>query len=222
MPASGVTRAAAIAGLASMVLALGTSSAYAARNQAAESHVSENANAALRALADRAKPASASDDEFRRIIARMADMQRIAITVLGSYGRGMRDDPALQARWIAAFEDHAVAVYESQLSRYARSQLKVTGSTEFVSGRDVVVHSEMKSPVTGRILSLQWRLRQRDAGWKVLDISFVADGNEIWLAQQQQQEFALQLDRLNGNIDALIVEVRAKTASLRQRRSASE
>lgn len=215
-----VTRAGAIAGLLSLAMLITARPAGAASNDAAEQHVLINANAALTALADRSIGVAAREAAFRSIIVQMADVPRIAAFVLGRAGLRVRNDPALRALWLEAYEDHAIAVYRDQLERYAGSRLQVTGSLERVAGRDVVVRSEIRSPVSGRLLSLQWRLLLGENGWKVTDVSFVADGNEIWLAQQQQSEFALQLDRSNGDVSALIASVRERTADLRRRAAA--
>jgi hypothetical protein len=43
------------------------------------------------------------------------------------------------------------------------------------------------------------------------------EGNQIWLAQQQQRDFLAALDRNNGDIRALMTDIRGLTASLRQR-----
>ncbi len=216
-----VTRSVVLAALAGVAVLIAASPAAAARNEVAEQHVLTHANAALDALADRSASHSAREAAFRTSITQMADVPRIATFVLGRYGVRVRSDPALHALWLQAFEDYTLAVYQDQLNRYAGSQVRITGSLERVQGRDVVVRSEMTSPVSGRILTLQWRVLQGANGWRVTDVSFVADGNEIWFAQQQQSEFALQLDRTNGDINALISGVRARTADLRQRALAS-
>jgi hypothetical protein len=54
-------------------------------------------------------------------------------------------------------------------------------------------------------------------GWKVVDVSLVIEGNEIWLAQQQQRDFLAELDRNNGDIPALIRMVQGMTTSMRAR-----
>ena len=54
------------------------------------------------------------------------------------------------------------------------------------------------------------------SGWKVVDVSLVLDGNQIWLAQQQQSEFLAVLGRNNGNIRALMSDLRDRTNTMRQ------
>jgi ABC-type transporter MlaC component len=64
---------------------------------------------------------------------------------------------------------------------------------------------------------VQWRLLRSGDAWKVVDVSLILEGNQIWLAQQQQRDFLAQLDRNNGNIRSLMTELRTVTASMRER-----
>lgn len=189
--------------------------AHAARNESAETYVQTSAQAALTSLANR-RP-GASNATFTGLMERFADMPRIANYVLGRYGTQLRSDAALRTDWNRTFQDYAIAVYEDQLDAYSRSTLRVIGSTERTPGRDVVVISEMTPRGASRPLRVQWRVLRSGEVWKVVDVSLVLEGNEIWLAQQQQRDFLAALDRNNGNIRALMTQVQGQTAAMRQR-----
>lgn len=214
-----LTRAGAIAAFLSFAFVAGAPASMAAGSVAAEQHVLTNANAALAVLANRSISTTAREEAFRDVIDRMADVRSIATFVLGRYGGSVRDDAALRAAWTDAFGGYAFAVYQEQLARYAGGQVRITGSIERVAGRDVIVRSEIPARSNGRPLLLQWRLLYGDVGWRVVDVSFVTDGSEIWLAQQQRNEFMLQLDQSRGDMRALITSVRARTVELRRQRS---
>jgi ABC-type transporter MlaC component len=64
---------------------------------------------------------------------------------------------------------------------------------------------------------VQWRLLRSGAVWKVVDVSLLIDGNEIWMAQQQQRDFLAALDRNSGDIRALMVQIRGQTSAMRDR-----
>ena len=196
------------------VAALATApAAYAARNAEAEAYVQTNAASALQAL--NSAPATRSQT-FSTLMQRFADMPRIATFVLGRYSGSLRTDAALRADWNRVFQAYAIASYETNLTRYSGRAINVTNSVERVPGRDVVVRTEV-AQANGRALPVQWRLLNSGAGWKVVDVSLVLDGNEIWLAQQQQAEFLASLDRLNGNVRGLMTELETRTAQMRQR-----
>jgi phospholipid transport system substrate-binding protein len=210
------TRASVLAALVGASVLAVAPSAHAARNADAEQYVQEHASAALRTLGDRSLSLAERRRTFDQLMARFADMPRIANFVLGRYGAQLRADPALRSEWQRTFEDYSVAVYEARLAALNGSAIRVTDSIERVPGRDVIVISEIQPRTGGRALPVQWRLLRSGNVWKVVDVSLILDGNQIWLAQQQQSEFLAVLGRNNGDIRVLMGDLRQSTASLRQ------
>ena len=211
------TRAAFLSGVLSAGLLAVAPAAHAARNTDAEGYVQQNATSALRTLADRNLSSTQRRQTFDRLMAQFADMPRIAHFVLGRYGAQLRADAALRSEWTSTFQDYAIAVYEVRLGNFSGSAIRVTGSVERVPGRDVIVTSELNPRDGGRPMTVQWRLLRTGEAWKVVDVSLILEGNEIWLAQQQQRDFLAQLDRNNGDIRALMTTIRGQTASMRER-----
>lgn len=212
-----ISRAALLAGMLGVGLLAAAPNAYAARNSEAESYVQSNATEALRTLGDRSMSANQRRSTFNTLMAQFSDMPRIANFVLGRYSAQLRADTALRTEWTRAFQDYAIAVYEDRLGRFSGSAIRVTGSTERVAGRDVIVTSEIAPRDGGRAMTVQWRLLRSGNAWKVVDVSLLLDGNQIWLAQQQQRDFLAELDRNNGDIRALMTDIRGSTTAMRQR-----
>jgi phospholipid transport system substrate-binding protein len=212
-----LTRSAFIAAVLGLGVGAAPSPALAARNADAEAYVQENAAAALRTLGDRNVSAAQRQQTFNQLMARFADMPRIANFVLGRYGVQLRSDAALRSEWTRAFQEYAIAVYEAQLDRYNGGIVRVTGSVERTPGRDVIVSSQITPRGASRALPVQWRLLRSGAVWKVVDVSLLIDGNEIWMAQQQQRDFLAALDRNSGDIRALMVQIRGQTSAMRDR-----
>ena len=212
-----LTRAAFLSGVLSAGLLAAAPAAYAARNTDAESYVQQNAASALSTLGDRNLSSTQRRQTFDRLMTQFADMPRIAHFVLGRYGAQLRADAALRSEWTSTFQDYAIAVYEVRLGNFSGSAIRVTGSVERVPGRDVIVTSELNPRDGGRPMTVQWRLLRTGEAWKVVDVSLILEGNEIWLAQQQQRDFLAQLDRNNGDIRALMTTIRGQTASMRER-----
>ena len=196
-------------------------SALAARDTAAETYVQQNASQALQTLGNRGVSAAERRRLFDVLMRQFSDMDRIAMFVVGRYSTQLRGDPALRQQWVNTFKDYAVAVYEDQLTAYSGSNIRVTGSTERIPGRDIVVNSEI-TPRGQRALPVQWRLLRSGDAWKVFDVSLIFEGgNQIWLAQAQQLDFLSQLDQNHGDMRGLIARVRETTASLRQHAQAT-
>lgn len=212
-----ITRAAFFAGMLGLGALIAAPPAHAARNAEAERYVQESASAALRTLGDRAMSSSQRRQTFDRLMTQFADMPRIASFVLGRYGAQLRSDAALRNEWNQTFREYSMAVYEDRLDSYSGAAIRVTDSVERVAGRDVIVSSEIQPRGASRPLPVQWRLLRSGDAWKVVDVSLVLEGNQIWLAQQQQSEFLAVLGRNNGDIRALMNNLRQVTASMRQR-----
>lgn len=212
-----MTRAAFFAGMLGIGVLAAAPNAYAARNAEAERYVQENATAALRTLGDRSISTAQRRQTFDQLMAQFADMPRIANFVLGRYGAQLRSDAALRNEWNQTFQEYSIAVYETRLEAYNGAAIRVTDSVERVAGRDVIVTSEIQPRGGGRAMPVQWRILRSGAGWKVVDVSLILEGNQIWLAQQQQSEFLATLGRNNGDIRALMANLRQMTASMRQR-----
>lgn len=218
MTARSLTRAAFLAALASLAALAAAPEAQAARNADAEGYVQENATAALRTLGDRTISATQREQTFYRLMAQFSDMPRIAVWVLGRYGPQLRADATVRTEWTRAFQDYAIATYEDRLERFSGSAIRVTGSTELVPGRTVDVVSEVIARGQTRPMVVRWRLNRTGEVWRVFDVQVEFDnGDAIWLGQRQQADFLAALDSNNGDIRALITDVRRLTASMRQR-----
>ncbi|MEZ5995416.1 MAG: ABC transporter substrate-binding protein [Hyphomonadaceae bacterium] len=214
MTAPSLTRAALLAGLAGFGLLAAAPEAHAARNPEAERYVQQNAAATLNALGGGTMNMGQRQQTFERLMTQFADIQRIAIFVVGRYGAALRADPALRRDWIAAFQDYAIATYEDQFEGFSGAAITVTGSVERVAGSDVVVTSTIRPPGQTQ-QTVQWRVIRSGEVWKVVDVA--AGRDQVWLAQFQQRQFLSALNDNQGDIRALISDVRQQTSLMRQR-----
>ena len=212
--ARSVTRATFLTGLAGLGAFALAPNAHAARNTDAENYVQRNATAALAALGNSSVSSAQRQQQFQRLMVQFADMQRIAIYVVGRYRSALMSDAALRRDWVAAFQDFAVATYEDQFESMSGASIRVIGSEERIPGRDAVVDSLVRPP-RGEAMRVQWRVLHSNNAWKVIDVAVGRDG--VWLGQIQQRQFLAQLEASRGDSRALINDVRGRTASMRQR-----
>lgn len=207
-----VSRANFLSGLLGLGALAVAPNAHAARNSDAETYVQTNATAALAALGQ--ANATQRRAQFQRLMAQFADMDRIATYMVGRYSPQLRADATLRRDWLAAFQDFAMATYEDQFQTLSGGAVRVTNSEERIAGRDIVVDSQIR-PAAGQAMRVQWRVLRAGAGWKVVDLAVGRDG--VWLGQIQQRQFLAQLDQNNGDMRALIADVRGRTTTMRQR-----
>lgn len=157
---------------------------------------------------------------FADLIGAFVDLRRISTFVLGRYAAQLRSDPALLSEWTRTFNAFATANYQARLDRFRGRSLRLTGSMIRIADRDVVVNSQLHGGSSRDPTLLRWRVMRDETGWKVVDMSVVLSGDEIWLAQQQRIDFVTWLDQNGGDLRALFARVRQNT-SLIENRAAS-
>lgn len=189
-------------------LLLVPSLAYAA--SPAESFVAQNIQKGLQILSDKSISFSQRSDRFRDFLTSLTDARRIGMFTLGPAARSA--PKADVDAFVSAFHDFAVAVYQSQLSRYSGQTLKVTGSMERRPG-DYIVNTVMIDPNAQGQQPLEVAFRIGDEGghFVVLDVSVAG----IWLAIEERDQFTAFLSEHHNNVAALVAHIRQLTQQMR-------
>ena len=127
------------------------------------------------------------------------DIDAIVRQVLGSAWR--RATPEQRSAFKAAFQTFIMNTYAKQLLTYSDEKLTVLPvPADAVQTGYVMVRTQIQSG-SGPAIAVDYRLRQKDAAWKIVD--FTVEG--ISLVINYRQSFAGQIRRngLNAVIDAL-------------------
>ncbi len=205
------------AAFATLAVAVAVTPTPAQADPSAEAYVARDGNAAIASLSNRALSPAARQAQFRTLMLQLADVPSISAYVLGpNAARRLRADPALNAEWQAVFVDYCVAVYEDQLDQFRGNEMRVTGSTDRVPGRDVVVKTMITPRGTTTPMLVEWRVVKRGTAWKTVDASLVIGDSRIWLAQRQKVDFEETLGT-RADVPALIRQIRQQTANMRAR-----
>ena len=181
-----------------LAMPLLTGPAAAATNPA-EEYVGDNIHKGLDILNNKGLSVDQRRGQFEQFLLGLTDMKRIAVFTLGNYRRSA--SPADVDAFNAAFQNYAVAVYQSYFAKYAGQTLKVTGSTERAPG-DFIVATALIDPNdhSGQPpLEVDFRVRT-DAGKPVV-VDFSVAG--IWLALEERDQFTAFLGQNGGNIKLL-------------------
>jgi ABC-type transporter MlaC component len=179
--------------------------------------VESNIREALSSLGAGAAGSTQRGERFRALMGRFADINAISTNVLGRYAGGLRNDAALRRDWEAAFTEYAFATYEDQLDRFRGFTVRANGETINRPNQDAIVSTLLTPANGGRPVTVQWRMLNRGAGWRVYDVLVNLRGNELWLGLRQKRQFEAELDKTRGDIRALIAVVRQDTANIRAR-----
>src|ERR1700744_236117 len=174
--------------------------ALAAANPA-EQFVQDNIHKGLELLNNKQLSADQRRTQFQGFLLGLTDMKRIADFTLGQYRRSA--SPADLAAFESAFQNYAVAVYQSYFAKYAGQSLKVTGS-QTRAADDFIVATQLIDPNDNsgqQPLEVDFRVRT-DGGGKpvVVDCSVAV----CRLALEERDQFTAFLGQNNGNIHTLI------------------
>lgn len=171
----------------------------AAATNPAEQFVGDNIHKGLDILNNKALSAEQRRAQFEQFLLGLTDMKRIAVFTLGNYRRSASE--ADQEAFTAAFQNYAVAVYQSYFAKYAGQTLKVTGSTQR-SPDDFIVATALIDPndKSGQPpLEVDFRVRTDTGKPVVVDFSVAG----IWLALEERDQFTAFLGQNGGNLRTL-------------------
>jgi phospholipid transport system substrate-binding protein len=172
----------------------------AAATTPAETFVQDNMHVGLDILNNKSLSTDARRTQFANFLLSLTDMKRIADFTLGQYRRGA--SPADLAAFDTAFQNYAVAVYQSYFAKYAGQTLKVTNS-QARTADDFIVATQLIDPKdhSGQA-PLEVDFRVRTDGGKPVVTDFSVAG--IWLALEERDQFTSFLGQNGGNLHALI------------------
>ncbi|MDE0799591.1 MAG: ABC transporter substrate-binding protein [Rhodospirillaceae bacterium] len=142
---------------------------------------------------------------FRTLFNDSFDIPAISRFVLGRAWRRASD--AEKQDFLAVFEDVIVYTWSRRFRQYMGQTIKVLGtSPDGDTGTlvdSVIVHLE------GQTISVQWRLRQRGEGLRIVDI--IIEGISMVITYRQDYTSVI---RQNGGIQGLLTELRKQAAEM--------
>jgi phospholipid transport system substrate-binding protein len=167
----------------------------------ADALITGNIQTGLGILGDTRLSEAERKAQFQAFLLGVTDMKRIALFTLGPYADSASD--ADKAAFIAAFQDYAVAVYQSWLAHYCGHTLAVRRSYERAPG-DVIVVTDMTTPGTAQPLEIDFRVRTDSDKPQIVDFNVAG----MWLALVERDDFSAVLGRSKGDVAALTAHLR--------------
>lgn len=140
-----------------------------------------------------------TNTEIDRLLADV-DVDGIARFALGKYFK--RIEAAEYETYEDAFRTYLRGQMRDHLLRFAGGEMKVEDENQ--RGNQVIVETRV-ARADGETLDVNWRLRNSDAGWEVIDV----EAMNVWLAIEQRAQFQAELDKSGGDMSALIATLRA-------------
>lgn len=179
--------------------------AFAQAANPAESFIQQNVDRGYQILNNRGLSAAQRREQFRSFLLSLTDLRRIGMFTLGQYANGA--SPGDLDAFEHAFEDYAVAVYETRLGKYAGQTLKVTGS-QVRAPDDVIVNAVVTAQDAGQPpIRVAFRVRKTPDGRPIIT-DMEVEG--IWLALSERSDFTGFLQQHGGSIPQLTDHLRAQ------------
>ena len=187
--------------LVTLALAVSVLAPAAEASTQGEQFIANNVQRGLTILNDRALSDAQRREQFSRFLLNLTDMKRIALYTLGQYRRGATQNDLEQ--FSSAFQEYAVAVYQSYFARYSGQTLRVVGSAPGSSSTNEIVRTVLIDPNdrTGQPPpEVDFRVYFDRGAPTVLDFSY----GGIWLAETERNDFTGFLGQNGGDIHALV------------------
>lgn len=143
-------------------------------------------------------------ERFRDLFNEGFDIPAISRFVLGRSWRQAKDDE--KGAFIDIFEDVIVYTWSRRFSEYDGQTIKVQATSP--DGETGTLVDSVVVDDKGQTVAVQWRLRQRDEGLRIVDV--IVEG--VSMAITYRQDYASVI-RQNGGMQGLLDELRKQVAA---------
>jgi len=139
---------------------------------------------------------------FEKMLNNNFDKKLIHRAVLGRAAKGASEEELI--RFGKAFDKHIIKVYASQLGVYS-NQLFIIDKAFKKGKKDTIVSSHIEHE-TAPPLRIDWRLRDRGEGTKIIDIAIEG----VSLLATKRADFGASIKK--GGLHSLIIDLETKNA----------
>jgi len=135
------------------------------------------------------------------------DFETLSRLTLGQYWRGLT--PAQQADFVQEYKKHLATTYGHTTDEYTDEDIAIAGERQETNGDATVLTRIIgtKDGTRQEIAKVEYRLRQKEGAWKVIDVTI--DGVSL------MANFRAQFQEImaNGGIDRMMKLLRDKNAA---------
>jgi phospholipid transport system substrate-binding protein len=154
---------------------------------------------AIAQLAGKQIPEEEERQRFRDLLNQYFDIDAIGKFTVGRAYWGSAS-PEQQKEFLALYETQVTNAYAKRFQNYSGQQFKVISAKKEDGDNDTIVNSEVTQPSGGAPISVEWRVRPENGGFKIADVVIAG----ISMAVTDRQQFDAVIQRGGGTIQALI------------------
>ncbi len=161
---------------------------------------------AIAQLTDETLPLSERKARFRVLFRENFDVPAVGRFVLGRYWRKAK--PATREAFLSVFEEVMIQRFAPRFAGYAETKFEIRRVRALDQPGQFVIRSRI-SPDRGEPIEIDWRVRERDGHFKILDVI----GEGISMALTLRSEYASAIKDSGGRVEGLIDSLRAQVES---------
>jgi phospholipid transport system substrate-binding protein len=161
-------------------------------------------DAVIAVLQEKNLSADAKREKIRGIVEGYVDFQTMSRLVLARNWNGL--DDAKKKAFVEEFKQHLSVTYGKNVETYNNEKVQITGDRDEGRG-DWTVQTKILRPQGGGDILVDYRLRQLNGEWKVIDLVI----ERVSLVSSFRSQF--QEVMANGGIDRLLELLREKNAA---------
>ena len=181
-----------------------------AADEKPETFIASLANTAIRDLTDASVSRDVRIERLEQIMAEKFAAKSIATWILGRHWKPATEEQ--RDRYLSVYARLMTESYVDRFTRYNGENLEVLRASAQGS-KESIVKTIMQRPGGFDPIKIDWRVRNSDGKWKVLDI--LVEG--VSMAQAQRSDFASSLRRLRGDMDAFLDELEQRANEVASR-----
>jgi phospholipid transport system substrate-binding protein len=189
------------------LLSLGTLAVTAGGAVAANSPkevVRQLSDAVIAVLQEKDLSADAKREKIRGIVVGYVDFQTMSRLILARNWNGL--DDAKKKEFVDEFKQNLSVTYGKNVETYNNEKVQITGDRDEGRG-DWTVQTKILRPQGGADILVDYRLRQLNGEWKVIDLVI----ERVSLVSNYRSQFQEVI--ANGGIDHLLQLLREKNAA---------
>jgi len=158
---------------------------------------------AIAQLTDESLPLPERKARFRVLFRENFDVPAVGRFVLGRYWRKAK--PETQDAFLSVFEEIMIQRFAPKFAGYADTAFEVSRVRSLDRPGHFVIRSKISTD-QGEPIEIDWRVRERDGHFKILDVI----GEGISMALTLRSEYASVIKDSGGRVEGLIDRLRAQ------------
>lgn len=198
-----MNRLKSIAAFAALAFLLIPAPAHAAGEAAAKAVVESITGDIIETLKSTEGNHRARQAAFERLFGDRADVNAIGRFVVGRYWR--KASSADQQDYLDTYKGFIAFSYAQKISSYSGETISV-GRVIDAGSKGLIVKSSIHRGNGAPPISIDWRLKQRDGGLKIIDMIV----ERVSLAVTQRSEFQSRLSQSGGSLSMLTRDLRQR------------